>query len=250
MSTWSQILLQERNRSIIQLLSLFHDYSLAVIVIILVLVIGASLSIITNKVISDSVIVTTVEVVWTVVPILILLILAVPSLQILYLIEEIDPYLTIKIIGHQWYWEYNLADLDINFESYILNQSRLTSGEYRLLDTDCPLVLPTNKNIRALVTAADVIHCWTVPRLGVKIDAVPGRLNQIYINIIRPGIISGQCSEICGSDHRFIPIQVEAISPTLFINWVRLFLKVNITSIFDFESKREIFHLCVGIKRL
>ncbi len=223
MSLWAQILFQERNSSIIQVLSLFHDYSLILIVIILVFVTGISFSILRNKFISDSVIITIVEVVWTIVPILILLMLVVPSLQILYYIEERDPYLTLKTTGHQWYWEYNLADLDINFESFMNSTlENLWTGEYRLLEVDQPMVLPTQKNIRVLITASDVLHCWTVPRLGVKADAVPGRLNQVYFNIIRPRLLYGQCSEICGANHRFMPINIEAISTSKFLNWCRI----------------------------
>lgn len=223
MSTWSQILLQERNRTVNQLLSLFHDYSLALIINILIFVTGISISIIRNKLISDSIIPTLVETIWTILPIFILLALVVPSLQILYFIEESNPYLTIKVIGHQWYWEYNLADLDIRFEAFIYKEQELYIDEYRLLQTDRPLVLPMIKNIRVLITASDVLHCWAVPRLGVKADAVPGRLNQVYFNVIRPRIIYGQCSEICGEQHRFIPIEIEAISNKKFLEWCRAY---------------------------
>ena len=221
MSHWAQILLQERNRSVRQLLSIFHDYSLALIVNILIFVTGVSISIVRNKLISDSVITTIVELIWTVLPIVILVVLVIPSLQILYFIEENNPYLTLKVMGHQWYWEYNLADLDINFERFIYKEADLYLDEYRLLETDRPLVLPTTKNIRVLISASDVLHCWSIPRLGVKADAVPGRLNQVYFNINRPAIMYGQCSEICGEQHRFIPIQIEAISNKKFLEWCR-----------------------------
>lgn len=223
MSSWAQILFQEGGRSIIQLLSLFHDYSLILIIIILIFVTGISVSMLRNQYLSDTVIVTMVEVVWTVVPVFILLLLAIPSLQILYYIEERDPYLTLKTTGHQWYWEYNLADLDINFESFMNSTvDNLWVGEYRLLEVDQPIVLPSNKNIRVLITARDVLHCWAVPSLGAKADAVPGRLNQVFFNILRPRVLYGQCSEICGANHSFIPINIEAVSPRNFLRWCRL----------------------------
>lgn len=218
MSLWSQVLLQERNRLTIQLLSLFHDYSLAIIVMIVSFVTGVSIFIISNKLISDSPIVTIVEVIWTIMPIVILILLAIPSLQILYYMEENDPFLTLKVIGHQWYWRYDLLDLDLEFDSYIVPNP--ITGEFRLLEVDHRVVLPNNKDIRALISAADVLHCWALPRLGIKADAVPGRLNQVFINIIRPRLIYGQCSEICGANHRFIPITVEAINTKTFLTWI------------------------------
>nr|AJP00035.1 cytochrome c oxidase subunit II [Bugula neritina] len=219
MSTWSQVFLQESNSTINQLLSLFHDYSLALIINILVFVTGISISMMSNKLISDSIIPTLVETIWTIIPIFILLALVVPSLQILYFMEESNPYLTIKVMGHQWYWEYNLADLDISFEAFMYKEEELYMDEYRLLQTDSPLVLPMMKNIRVLITASDVLHCWAVPSLGVKADAVPGRLNQVYFNAVRPSIMYGQCSEICGEQHSFMPIEIETISNKKFLEW-------------------------------
>lgn len=219
MAKWAQLILNERNTMTIQFLSLFHDLTLVVIILILFFVRGISLFIITNKLISDSPIVTIIEVIWTVIPILILLILAIPSLNILYLIEESDPYITFKAIGHQWYWRYEIADTEIRFNSYIVPNPWL--GEYRLLESDHRIILPYNKNIQTLISATDVLHCWTLPRVGVKADAVPGRLNQVFFQIIRPGVIYGQCSEICGSNHTYIPITVEAIKPEFFYNWIK-----------------------------
>ena len=217
MSVWSQFLLQERIRIRIELLSLFHDYSLAIITMVLIFVTGISLSIISNKFISDFVIITTIEVIWTVVPVIILLFLAIPSLRVLYHIDDTDPYLTLKVVGRQWYWRYELIDLDLEFDSYILPNPAL--GEFRLLDVDHRVILPVGKNIRGLVTGGDVIHCWALPAIGVKADAVPGRLNQVRFNSIRSGVTYGQCSEICGANHRFIPIVVETLSPSIFLDW-------------------------------
>lgn len=179
---------------------------------------GIRLFIIFNKIISRSPIVTILEVIWTVLPIIILIFLAIPSLQILYYIEETDPFLTLKVIGNQWYWNYELADFNLDFDSYIISQA--TEGDFRLLDVDHRVVLPVSKEIRTLISAADVLHCWTLPRVGVKADAVPGRLNQVFFNILRPRVIYGQCSEICGANHRFIPITVECLSTHYFIDWL------------------------------
>lgn len=221
MSVWAQILLQESISPTIQFLSLFHDYALAIISIILLFVRVISICIITNSITSSSSIITFVEVVWTVIPIIILILLAIPSLQILYYIEENDPFLTIKVTGNQWYWNYEVIDIDLEFDSYIINDSPW-AGEYRLLEVDHRLVVPTHKDLRVLVTAADVLHCWALPRLGVKIDAVPGRLNQLSFNSIRPSLSYGQCSEICGTNHSFIPIVLERISIKRFLTWIRI----------------------------
>lgn len=203
------------------LLSIFHDYSLIIILIILIFVTGVSTSMVRNSILSDSAIVTMVEVIWTIVPVFVLIALVIPSLQILYFIEEINPYLTIKISGYQWYWEYNISDLDINFEAYIVSSDALWGGEYRLLEVDHPLVVPFNKNIRVLITARDVLHCWALPRLRVKVDAVPGRLNQAFFSVLRPALLYGQCSEICGANHRFMPINIESISVSNFLKWCK-----------------------------
>ena len=217
MSVWSQLLFQERISPTMQLLSLFHDYSLAIISMILMFVGGVSISIALNTLASDSTIVTIVEVVWTVLPVVILVLLVVPSLQILYYMEENDPYLSLKVVGHQWYWRYEIIDLDVEFDSYINPSPSL--GEFRLLDVDHRVVVPVGKNIRGLVTAADVLHCWAVPSLGVKTDAVPGRLNQVNFRTYRSALSYGQCSEICGANHRFMPITVERVSLPRFLKW-------------------------------
>lgn len=168
-----------------------------------------------------------IETIWTILPAIILLFLAIPSLRLLYLTDEVrNPALTLKAIGHQWYWSYEYTDFaDVEFDSYIVQTSDLQPGNYRLLEVDNRVALPIITDIRVLVTAADVIHAWTVPALGVKVDAVPGRLNQLSVSINIPGIYYGQCSEICGANHSFIPICVEAINLKSFINWLKTFLK-------------------------
>lgn len=164
-----------------------------------------------------------IELIWTIIPALILIFIALPSLKILYLLEEVNnPLITIKAIGHQWYWSYEYSDFKkIEFDSYIKPVVELRENEFRLLDTDNRLVIPYNTQTRLLVTSTDVIHSWTVPSVGVKVDASPGRINQRNILINRPGLFFGQCSEICGSYHSFIPIVVESVNLNVFINWLK-----------------------------
>lgn len=221
MSAWSQLLFQESLNPVIELLSLFHDYSLSIITIILFFVAGMTTSMVTNNLISNRVIVTAIELIWTVIPIVILVFIAIPSLKILYFIEENSPFLTLKIIGHQWYWRYEIVDLDLEFDSYMTTDTE--NGEFRLLDVDHRIVVPTAKNIRGLITAADVLHCWAIPTIGIKADAVPGRLNQVNFLSLRPRVSYGQCSEICGANHRFIPIALETIRTKNFLEWANLY---------------------------
>ena len=177
---------------------------------------------------------TVLEIVWTVIPSFILVIIAVPSFALLYAMDEVvDPAMTIKVNGHQWYWSYEYStDLTVDgeqlidadetflFDSYLKDESDLEIGELRLLEVDNRLVLPIQKHIRVIVTAADVLHCWAVPALGIKMDACPGRLNQVALFIPRPGLYYGNCSEICGSRHGFMPICVEAVPFEDYCNWL------------------------------
>ena len=157
-----------------------------------------------------------------------LLFLAFPSLRLLYLMDEVSqPSVTVKTIGHQWYWRYEYRDfLNLEFDSYIIPTNDLDEGQFRLLEVDNRVVLPIGAEIRILVTSADVIHAWTIPSLGVKVDAIPGRLNQIGFISNRPGVFYGQCSEICGSNHRFIPIRVEFVNHSTFIIYQEAFCQV------------------------
>lgn len=158
---------------------------------------------------------------WTLIPAIILVFLAVPSIRLLFSSDELsNPKLSLKVVGHQWYWSYQYADLkNLMFDSYMSSSSNST--HFRLLDSDHHVVLPVNTEIRAMVTAADVIHAWAVPRLIIKMDAVPGRLNQVSTFITTPGVLYGQCSEICGANHSFMPITIEAISQESFLDWVK-----------------------------
>jgi len=165
----------------------------------------------------------TLEIVWTVVPAIILLFIAVPSFSLLYSIDKlVHAEVTFKAIGHQWYWTYEFHDYKkpIVFDSYIVQEDDLEKGQLRLLEVDNRVVLPTNTHIRLLVTAADVLHSWAVPSLGVKCDAVPGRLNQVFIYLLREGVFFGQCSELCGANHGFMPIVVEGVQMKDYTQWV------------------------------
>jgi cytochrome c oxidase subunit 2 len=170
---------------------------------------------------------TFIEVIWTITPSLILMVIAIPSFALLYSVDEVlDPAVTFKVIGHQWYWSYEYSDFcnkdgeSIVFDSYMLNDDDLVEGQLRLLEVDNRVVLPIKTHIRALVTSVDVIHSWAVPSLGIKMDACPGRLNQVSIYITREGTFFGQCSEICGIQHGFMPIVVQGVSVNNFIIWV------------------------------
>jgi len=222
MRLWRQIQLQDRVSPIMTILRSFHDLILIRIVLILSIIRYILIFIIANNFTNRSLKEAhKIEFTWTIIPAIILLFLATPSLRLLYLIEEsISPSLSIKATGHQWYWNYEYTDFqNINFNSLILNSKLLKLGEPRLLEVDNRIIIPIETEVRLLVTASDVIHSWTIPSLGVKIDAIPGRLNQLSIYINRRGIFYGQCSEICGINHSFIPIVLESVNIKSFINW-------------------------------
>jgi cytochrome c oxidase subunit 2 len=170
---------------------------------------------------------TTLEIAWTITPSLILVLIAIPSFALLYSLDEmVDPAITIKAIGHQWYWSYEYSDYtasdsqNIAFDSYMLPEEDLEAGQLRLLEVDQRVVVPVNTHIRMILTAADVLHAWAVPSLGLKVDCVPGRLNQVSMFIRREGVFYGQCSELCGANHAFMPIVVEAVPLENYIEWV------------------------------
>lgn len=222
--TWGQILIQDAASPIILQLISFHDHTLIILTLVITVVTYAITSLILNKYSNRYLLeAQQIETIWTILPAFILLFLAIPSLRLLYLTDEVsNPNLTLKAIGHQWYWSYEYTDFNnVELDSYIIQTQDLTQGEYRLLEVDNRITLPINIEIRILVTAADVIHSWTIPALGVKVDAVPGRLNQLGFSITTPGVFYGQCSEICGANHSFIPISIEAINLKYFINWLK-----------------------------
>jgi len=153
----------------------------------------------------------------------VLIFIGLPSIRLLYLLDEVyNPAITLKTVGHQWYWSYEYSDfLNLEFDAYIIPSNEINNNIYRLLDVDNRTIIPINSQVRSLITAADVLHSWTVPSLGVKADAVPGRLNQINFYSTRPGVFYGQCSEICGANHSFMPIVLERVPSKTFIKWVK-----------------------------
>nr|YP_009130807.1 cytochrome c oxidase subunit 2 [Metapenaeus ensis]AKA27965.1 cytochrome c oxidase subunit 2 [Metapenaeus ensis]QID77066.1 cytochrome c oxidase subunit II [Metapenaeus ensis]UUF68257.1 cytochrome c oxidase subunit 2 [Metapenaeus ensis] len=223
MPTWSQLGLQDSASPLMEQLIFFHDHAMVVLILITTLVgyMMATLffNTLTNRFLLEG---QTIEIIWTVLPALILIFIALPSLRLLYLLDEVNnPSITLKAIGHQWYWSYEYSDfLQVEFDSYMLPTNELPQDGFRLLDVDNRTVLPMNTQIRVLITAADVIHSWTIPALGVKADAIPGRLNQVSFLMNRPGLFYGQCSEICGANHSFMPIVIESVSVDSFLNWI------------------------------
>nr|AWB98240.1 cytochrome c oxidase subunit 2 [Anopheles nr. braziliensis BA50_1_104] len=223
MATWANLGLQDSSSPLMEQLNFFHDHTLLILTMITILV-GYIMGMLmfnkfTNRYLLHG---QTIEIIWTVLPAIILMFIAFPSLRLLYLMDEINtPSITLKSIGHQWYWSYEYSDfLNLEFDSYMIPTNELELNGFRLLDVDNRVVLPMNNQIRILVTATDVLHSWTVPSLGVKVDATPGRLNQLNFLINRPGLFFGQCSEICGANHSFMPIVIESIPMNFFIKWI------------------------------
>ena len=165
---------------------------------------------------------TIVEVLWTALPVLILVIIAVPSFKLLYFMDRTqNPEMTIKATGHQWYWSYDYPDHgNFTFDAAMVPESELKEGQLRLLEADNRVVLPVDTDIRVLLTSDDVIHNWAVPSLGLKLDTVPGRINETWVRIEREGTFYGQCSELCGLNHAYMPIAIEAVSKAAFAEWV------------------------------
>lgn len=221
--TWGQTSIQDAaSPNIIQLIS-FYDYTLVISTLVISIIRYAILILTLNKLSNRYLLeAQQIETIWTIFPAAILIFLIIPSLRLLYLIDEVRaPSLTIKAIGHQWYWSYEYSDFhNIEIDSYITQTQDLRIGILRLLEVDNRIILPINTDIRILVTATDVIHAWTIPALGVKVDAIPGRLNQLGFSVLAPGVYYGQCSEICGANHSFIPIAIEAINIKYFIKWL------------------------------
>lgn len=223
MATWAQLSFQDAASPVISQLIAFHDHTILILVLVTSIVTYAFLALILNTYSSRYILeAQQIETIWTLLPAITLLFLAFPSLHILYLIDEISqPVITIKTIGHQWYWRYEYTDFaKLEFDSYITPENELTPGEFRLLEVDHRAVAPIETEIRVLVTGADVIHAWTLPTIGLKVDAIPGRLNQLGFTTNRPGVFYGQCSEICGANHSFIPIALEIVDTKTFIKWV------------------------------
>ncbi len=180
-----------------------------------------------------------IEVIWTVIPVVILIIIAIPSFKLLYYGDHTEtPEMTLKVTGYQWYWGYEYPDYDgISFNAYMVPENEVTPDQPRLLATDNPVVLPVDTNIQVLVTGADVIHSFAVPALGFKIDAVPGRFNETWVRITKPGTYYGQCSELCGKDHAFMPVEIKAVTKEEFKRWVARAKKQYSYNALDYQDK-------------
>nr|UZT67591.1 cytochrome c oxidase subunit 2 [Saphonecrus sp. ZJUH 20220015] len=218
MNTWMNMNLQDSNSPIMMYMISFHDFSLLMNLITLTIIMIMMIYISLNKFISMFIENQFIEFIWTIMPMYILILMVIPSLKILYLTDEMyTPLITIKCMGHQWFWSYEMPDFkNMNFESYM--NKIFNKNSFRLLDVNTNLILPINTQIRLLISSNDVIHSFTVPSMGIKIDGIPGRLNQLNLFIIRPGMYFGQCSEICGANHSFMPIVLESTNMINFIN--------------------------------
>nr|YP_009466903.1 cytochrome c oxidase subunit II [Hsunycteris thomasi]AOS49698.1 cytochrome c oxidase subunit II [Hsunycteris thomasi] len=217
-----QLGLQDATSPIMEELLHFHDHTLMIVFMISSLVLYIISSMLTTHLTHTSTMdAQEVETIWTILPAIILITIALPSLRILYMMDEINnPSMTVKTMGHQWYWSYEYTDYaDLSFDSYMIPTSDLKAGDLRLLEVDNRVVLPMEMTIRMLISSEDVLHSWAVPSLGLKTDAIPGRLNQTTLLSTRPGLYYGQCSEICGSNHSFMPIVLEMVSLECFEKW-------------------------------
>nr|AGK38068.1 cytochrome c oxidase subunit II [Ziphius cavirostris] len=217
-----QLGFQDATSPVMEELLHFHDHTLMIVFLISSLVLYVITLMLTTKLTHTSTMdAQEVETIWTILPAIILIMIALPSLRILYMMDEINnPSLTVKTMGHQWYWSYEYTDYeDLNFDSYMIPTSDLKPGELRLLEVDNRMVIPMKMTVRVLVSSEDVLHSWAVPSLGLKTDAIPGRLNQTTLMSTRPGLFYGQCSEICGSNHSFMPIVLELVPLANFEKW-------------------------------
>nr|AVP25610.1 cytochrome c oxidase subunit II [Platypelis tuberifera] len=218
----TQLGFQDAASSVMEELLLFHDHAMLTITLICMLVLYILVALLTPKLSNISTIdAHGLELIWTLFPLLILIAIAFPSIRILYALDvSPNPDLTTKVTGHQWYWSYEYSDLTPNYlDSYMTATTDLQKAQSRLLEVDNRMIVPTDTAIRTMITADDVLHSWAIPSLAVKTDAVPGQLSQILFSIPRPGIYYGQCSEICGANHSFMPIVMEALPITNFLDW-------------------------------
>ena len=205
----------------------FHSLLFIIITGIVIFVMGLLLYVIVrfnakaNPVPSQTTHNTLLEVVWTAVPVIILIIIAIPSFKLLYYQDRaVDPEMTLKVTGYQWYWGYEYPDENIIFDSYIIEEKDLRADQPRLLTVDHEVVVPVNKVVKVLITANDVLHAWALPAFGVKRDAVPGRINETWFKAEKEGTYYGQCSELCGIKHAFMPITVKVVSEEDYQEWL------------------------------
>nr|UNO54250.1 cytochrome c oxidase subunit 2 [Dermacentor silvarum] len=223
MMTWSQMSFSDMNSPIMEQMVFFHDHSMMIIMMITIITIYMIINIMLNNFTSRSMMEgQEIEFIWTIIPAITLIFIAIPSLHLLYLTDEMfNSQISIKVLGHQWYWSYEYSDFNKEFDSFMIPESEMNLNSIRLLETDNNLVIPMNTNIKFLISSTDVIHSWTIPSLGLKMDAIPGRLNQCFSSSNRPGMYFGQCSEICGANHSFMPISMEITSMKNFMNFIQ-----------------------------
>lgn len=211
-----------------ELIGDFHDLLLVIITVISIFVLGLLLYVSwrfrekrspTPTTTTHN---TTIEILWTVIPIMILIGIAIPSFRLLYFADRTqEADMTLKIIGNQWYWSYEYPDHgNFTFDANLVPDDELKPGQKRLMETDNPVVLPVGKNVRLLMTATDVLHAWAVTTFGVRLDTVPGRINETWVRVDKPGTFYGFCSELCGAGHAYMPIMVKAVPQAEFDAWV------------------------------
>lgn len=232
MATWEQINFQNRTSPLIEQFIFLHDFIITILILILTvvtyIVFNIKLNNFTQNKSSDN---HELEILWTFLPGIVLILIAFPSLRLLYITEENkENSINIKTIGHQWYWTYEYSDFKkLEFDRFMLPNNQ--RNQFRLLDVDNHTIIPEKTPIQVFVTSADVLHSWTIPNLGIKTDSAPGRLNAINLFCIKPGLYYGQCSEICGTNHRFIPITLDVRPINFFKQWLHTLVTNNLLEI-------------------
>nr|AJW76371.1 cytochrome c oxidase subunit 2 [Proscopia sp. HS-2014] len=218
MATWSDLSIQNSSSPIMEQLSFFHDHTMTIIIVMTMIVAYSMSSMLLNKYsLKHMLHGHTIEMVWTTLPAMTLIFIALPSFKILYMLDDsTDSNLTIKTIGRQWYWSYEYFE-NIEFDSYMIPETEMENKNFSCWQSNHSTI---QNEIRMLTSASDVIHSWTIPSAGIKIDASPGRINQGMFSMNRPGLFFGQCSEICGANHSFMPITLESTSTNMFIKWL------------------------------
>ena len=219
--------LQQSATPVMDDIAWFHDYllwliaAITVFVLVLLAIVVVRFNARSNPVPSRTTHNTTIEILWTVIPVLILVSVAVPSFRLLFYQLKVPPAdVTVKVTGKQWFWSYAYPDSKFEFDSLMVQDKDLKPGQLRLLAVDNDMVVPVNKVVRVLVTGADVIHSFSVPSFGIKIDAIPGRLNETWFKAEKEGVYYGQCSQLCGRDHAFMPIAVHVVSEKEYSAWL------------------------------
>nr|YP_010238771.1 cytochrome c oxidase subunit II [Telenomus remus]QTE20721.1 cytochrome c oxidase subunit II [Telenomus remus] len=223
MNSWMTFGFQDAMSPIMHYMNFFHEFIMTTIIFITIMILYMIIMMYSNKFYTNYIINhQTIEFIWTVFPLMILFMLVIPSIKILYMTDETKmPFFTIKSIGNQWYWSYEYPQfLKMPFDSYMINTNEIKNNEFRLLEVDNRLIAPYKIKTQLVTTSNDVIHSFTVPSLGFKIDSIPGRLNKTTFLMKFAGLFYGQCSEICGVNHSFMPIVIESINKKKFFEWI------------------------------